>query len=69
MAMTRPALSSSDLFLIAGALRHERANRLWVSKRRGHKPKSISQLRRLEDLFVRLAEAQGEPVVEEPPAE
>lgn len=54
-AEERPALSESDLFLIAAALRHERANRLWVASKRGHKPKAIGQLKRLEGLFVKLA--------------
>ncbi len=56
-ATPSPALSDEDLFLIAAALRHERAQRLWKASKNGHRAKAIPQLLRLERLFDHLARA------------
>lgn len=52
-------LSEADLYVIAGALRHERAQRIWKARRNGHRAKGIEQLRRLETLFRRLAKERA----------
>ncbi len=54
----RPAFSTEDLFLVATALRRERANRIWIAKRRGHRAKAIEQLAALEATFTALARAR-----------
>ncbi len=53
-------LSSEDLFLVAASLRHERAQRLYNAQKRGHRPRAIEQLHRLEDVFGKLARARRE---------
>ncbi len=50
--------SVEDLFLTAAALRHERAQRIWVAKTRGHHPKALGQLKRLEETFDALGRAR-----------
>lgn len=52
-------LSVADLYVIAGALRHERAQRIWKARRNGHRAKGVGQLRRLEALFVQLAKRRA----------
>lgn len=52
----KESLSVADLYVIASALRQERAQRVWNAMRNGHRARGIDQLRRLETLFVRLAE-------------
>ncbi len=53
----RPVFTHTDLFMIAGALRHERAERIWKAGKRGHTPRGLAQLKRLEKIFTGLARA------------